>query len=166
MVGGGIYKVEDTFKPQTDVFKEGIKITHNKVAKVLPEQNTLITDDGQTWTYDQLVIATGNVCGFDAVKGLKEALDDPQCPVGSIYWKDYANKFNNLASKIQSGKVIFTEPPMPIKCGGAPQKVLYLNEERFRNNKVRQNIDLEFHKTIGVMFGVPKYSASLEKIVK
>lgn len=55
---------------------------------------------------------------------------------------------------------------MPIKCGGAPQKVLYLNEERFRNNKVRNNISIEFHKTIAVMFGVQKYSATLEKLVK
>jgi len=42
--------------------------------------------------------------------GLQEALDDPDCPVGSIYWKDYADKFNRLAANIKSGKVIFTEP--------------------------------------------------------
>ncbi|EWS72145.1 hypothetical protein TTHERM_000732901 (macronuclear) [Tetrahymena thermophila SB210] len=60
----------------------------------------------------------------------KEAFDDSNCPACSIYWKDYATKFNQFAQEFKRGKSVFTEPQMPIKCGGAPQKVLYLNEER------------------------------------
>jgi sulfide:quinone oxidoreductase len=31
-----------------------------------------------------------------------------------------------LGENLKSGKAIFTEPAMPIKCAGAPQKILYL----------------------------------------
>ena len=31
-----------------------------------------------------------------------------------------------LGANLTSGKAIFTEPAMPIKCAGAPQKILYL----------------------------------------
>lgn len=61
---------------------------------------------------------------------------------------------------------MFTEPQMPIKCGGAPQKVLYLNEERFRRKGVRNTTDLVFHKTSPTVFGVPKYSAALTEVLK
>lgn len=56
------------------------------------------------------MVTSGIRCDFDGIKGLKEALDDPDCPVGSIYWKDYADKFDKLAANTKSGKVIFTEP--------------------------------------------------------
>lgn len=137
MVGGGIYDAEKSMRPQSTLFDKRINFNFNAVVKVIPEQNKIITDDNREWTYDHLVIASGNRVDFGGIKGLQEALDDPTCPVGSIYWKDYATKFNKFASEFKGGKAVFTEPPMPIKCGGAPQKVLYLNEERFRKNGVR-----------------------------
>jgi sulfide:quinone oxidoreductase len=48
---------------------------------------------------------------------------------------------------------------MPIKCAGAPQKILYLWTSEWQKRKL--SIDVEFMKTVGVMFGVPKYSQSL-----
>jgi len=48
---------------------------------------------------------------------------------------------------------------MPIKCAGAPQKILYLTADKW--NKAKLPIEVEFFKTVGVMFGIPKYSNSL-----
>ncbi|EAS07915.1 FAD-dependent pyridine nucleotide-disulfide oxidoreductase (macronuclear) [Tetrahymena thermophila SB210] len=166
MVGGGLYDAEKSYRTQQSLFNKKINFNFNAVTKVIPEQNKFITDDGREWTYDHLIISTGIKVDFKGIKGLKEALDDPNCPVGSIYWKDYATKFNQFAKEFKGGKAVFTEPQMPIKCGGAPQKVLYLNEERFRRNGVRNQTSIEFHKTIPVVFGVPKYSASLAEIIK
>ncbi len=45
---------------------------------------------------------------------------------------------------------------MPIKCAGAPQKILYLWSNEWRDRKLP--IDIEYIKTGAVMFGVPKYS--------
>lgn len=64
-----------------------------------------------------------------------------------------------IASQLKSGKAIFTEPPMPIKCAGAPQKILYLWTQKWLEEKLPINV--EFMKSIGVMFGVPKYSEAL-----
>ncbi|EGR29692.1 hypothetical protein IMG5_150610 [Ichthyophthirius multifiliis] len=98
-------------------------------------------------------------------KGMQEALDDPNCPVGSIYWKDYAVKFSKLVENFQGGNVIFTEPQQPIKCGGAPQKIMYLTEHRFRNKGIRKRCHIEFQKCPAVVFGVPKYSEALTKLI-
>ena len=55
-------------------------------------------DDGNVYSYDQLVVATGLELNFDKIKGFRlipgaqEALDDADCPVTSIYSHKYAEK--------------------------------------------------------------------------
>jgi len=66
-----------------------------------------------------------------------------------------------LGSELFSGTAIFTEPPMPVKCAGAPQKILYLWTQKWLESK--RPIKVEFMKSIGVMFGVPKYARALEE---
>lgn len=67
-----------------------------------------------------------------------------------------------MGEKIKSGKAIFTEPAMPIKCAGAPQKILYLWTDKWQQKQLP--IDVEFYKTNAVMFGVPKYSETLSGV--
>ena len=39
---------------------------------------------------------------------------------------------NNLTG----GNILFTEPPMPIKCAGAPQKIAYLSSRSFKKKRM------------------------------
>ena len=48
---------------------------------------------------------------------------------------------------------------MPVKCAGAPQKILYLLTDKWRKSNLPIKVD--FYKTVGVMFGIPKYSNAL-----
>jgi sulfide:quinone oxidoreductase len=49
-----------------------------------------------------------------------------------------------LCGTIKSGSAIFTQPPMPIKCAGAPQKALYLSADHWRGRTVLKAIDIDF----------------------
>lgn len=91
-----------------------------------PQENKVICQGGTEYTYDQLIVASGLRLQYEKVEGLKEALDNPLSNVASIYESQFAEKMGRIASNFKSGKAIFTEPPMPIKCAGAPQKILYL----------------------------------------
>ena len=53
---------------------------------------------------------------------------------------------------------------MPIKCAGAPQKIVYLTEERLNKKGIRANTSIEFRKAISIMFSQPKYAAALEQV--
>ena len=71
------------------------------------------------------------------IKGLKPLLDDPLSKVSTNYSPLYASKtFQNVQS-FTGGNAIFTMPPLPVKCPGAPQKIMYLAEDYWR--KVRTN---------------------------
>lgn len=67
-----------------------------------------------------MVLAPGIDLRYDKIEGAKEALNDPNSGVGSIYTLDYAYKTNALRDAFKGGKAIFNLPMMPIKCGGAP----------------------------------------------
>lgn len=76
---------------------------------------------------------------WENIEGSKELLDDPSSNVGSIYWYQYAQKIAKIGESLKAGKAIFTEPTLPIKCAGAPQKILYLWTDQWqkRNSKVQ-----------------------------
>ena len=113
-------------KPMGSLFDPmGINFVNDYVTEYDPDNNKLFTNNDY-YTYDILVIGTGIELRYDLVEGLEEALENPSSPVGSMYKLEYALKMNKLRTEFEGGKVIATQPPMPFKCAGAPQKWAYL----------------------------------------
>ena len=57
-----------------------------------------------------------------------------------------------LRDTFRGGNAIFTCPVFPIKCGGAPQKILYLSESTFRANGVRDDTNMKYYAGTPIMF--------------
>ncbi|ETO23137.1 hypothetical protein RFI_14049 [Reticulomyxa filosa] len=143
MVSGGLLgsKEEDVVRtstglvhrPAASVFDEQINLVPDEITEFDPNQNKVMTSNGKSYTYDYLIVACGNKLRYDLVEGAVDALNDPQSGVGSMYDFTYAKKINQLRANFKGGKIIATQPPMPIKCAGAPQKWVYLCEEAMRN---------------------------------
>lgn len=53
---------------------------------------------------------------------------DPQHVV-SIYSRKYVRNVYNAIKQFHGGQAIFTFPSTPIKCPGAPQKIMYLADD-------------------------------------
>jgi sulfide:quinone oxidoreductase len=66
------------------------------------------------------VVAAGFKLRYDLIEGATEAMEDPDCPAGSMYRYDYCMKMRKLREDFRGGKAIFTQPWQPLKCGGAP----------------------------------------------
>lgn len=66
------------------------------------------------------------------IPGLVEALAIPQGKVCSIYSPLYVDRTYDCLRNIQQGNAIFTFPNSPVKCPGAPQKIVYIAEHYFR----------------------------------
>ena len=72
-----------------------------------------------------------------------------------------------LRENFKGGKALFILPTLPIKCGGAPQKIMYLSEETFRRNGVRKNTDVHFNTTAGNLFpNCLKFADALKPIAE
>jgi hypothetical protein len=49
-----------------------------------------------------------------------------------MYSTDFINNVFPAIKNLKEGEAIFTFPKPPIKCPGAPQKIMYLAEDYFR----------------------------------
>jgi len=98
---------------------------------------------------------------WNKIEGLTETLG--RNGVTSNYRYDLAPYTWSQVQSLQSGKAIFTQPPMPIKCAGAPQKALYLSADHWQRAGKLKNIDISFNNAGGVLFGVKEYVPALQK---
>ena len=64
----------------------------------------------------------------------------------------------------KGGNAVFTCPPMPIKCPGAPQKIAYLADDVFRKKRLKANVT--YATATSGIFGIPTYAAPLREVVK
>ena len=164
MVGGGIFTPEKTRRRMKDLIPSGVKWIKKSAATFEPDNNTVTLADGQVIGYDMLVVAPGLQLDFDKIEGLPETLG--KNGVTSNYRYDLGPYTWKLVQGLKSGTAIFTQPPMPIKCAGAPQKAMYLSADHWLRTGVLKNIDVKFCNSGGVIFGVAAFVPALMKYVK
>ena len=164
LVGGGEFKAEDTRRLTADVIPKPCEWIKQAVKLVDGSQNKVVLENNASIYYRYLVIAPGLVLNWSAIEGLEDTLG--KNGVTSNYQYDLAPYTWELVSNMTRGKAIFTQPPMPIKCAGAPQKAMYLSaSDWFRKGKLA-NIQIEFYNAGAVLFGVEAYVPSLMAYIK
>ncbi|GAA5869930.1 hypothetical protein JCM16303_001844 [Sporobolomyces ruberrimus] len=164
LVGAGLAPLSKMHKPMSEIIPEGTYHVPSSIKTFQPEQNQVTTSEGDVISYDFLVVAPGLKIDFDKIKGLNEGLADPSGFVSSIYSVDTVEKVWKNVQNFKSGNAIFTQPAGIIKCAGAPQKILWMAESQWKKDGVRGQVSPIFATGTPSMFGVPKYSAALEKI--
>ena len=162
LVGGGVFSLEETGRPERDVIPSGVTWIQEAAASFDPEHNQVSTSGGQTLSYDVLIVATGLTLAWDRIKGLSEALG--KGGVCSNYSKDFAPYTWEAIQAFKGGNAVFTCAPMPIKCPGAPQKIAYLADDAFKQRRLNAKV-IYATATPGI-FGVPTYAAPLREVVQ
>ena len=164
MVGGGIFTPEQTAKTMGSLIPKGVHWIKSAVASFEPQANAVILDGCRVVKYDRLVVCPGLKLDWAGVEGLEETLG--RNGVTSNYRYDLAPYTWELVRQMTSGRAIFTQPAMPIKCAGAPQKAMYLSGDAWHRRGVLDGIDIQFMNAGGVLFGVKDYVPALEKYVE
>ena len=164
MVGGGAFSAEFTHRRQKDVIPKHAQWIQSAVTSFDPDNNMILTTDGQQIGYDVLIVCPGIKLDWNAIDGLSETLG--QNGVTSNYRYDLAPYTFRLVKEMTGGTALFTQPPMPIKCAGAPQKAMYLSCSKWERQGVLDNIDVQFHNTVPVLFGVKDYVPALMEYIE
>lgn len=164
MVGAGIFDPETTAKTMGSLIPKGVHWIKSAVAAFEPKDNAVILDGCRVVKYDRLVVCPGLKLDWNKVEGLVETLG--KNGVTSNYRYDLAPYTWELVKGMKEGRALFTQPPMPIKCAGAPQKAMYLSSDHWLRTGVLKNIDVNFMNAGGVLFGVKEYVPALEKYIE
>jgi sulfide:quinone oxidoreductase len=135
LVGGGVVEKEETEREEASLIPDGVQWIQDAVTEFVPEASQVKTRASGTVGYDYLVVAPGIQLDWDKVKGLSAALGhDGVC---SNYSYQHVHKTWEFIRTFQGGTAIFTFPKGGVKCGGAPQKIMYLADDSFRKTGVR-----------------------------
>lgn len=161
LVGANAYKFDDTVKPMASVIPAGINWIKEYADKFEPEQHKVITLGGNIFTYDYLVVVPGLKIAPELVEGLPEAIEK------GIVCSNYINPEHTWETlqNFKGGTALFTQPTTPIKCGGAPQKIMYLAEDYFRKSGVRNKTEVVFALPSASIFGVKIIADTLMNVV-
>jgi sulfide:quinone oxidoreductase len=173
LVAAGVWKQSDLGAKTADYIPSGVKWEKTKVNEYDADNNSVKCDNGKTIKYDYLIIATGIEYAYERIEGL--TVDKiGKNGVHSLYLNnldtgstrgcvDCYTGLKELAAKSKAGKVnaLFTHPNTPIKCGGAPKKIMYLTEHYLRDHGNRENVEMMFLPNGGKMFGVKEYHEAI-----
>ena len=164
LVGGGAYNVENTVRPMASVMPRGVNWVQAAVTGIDPDHRRLILSDARTVSYQNLIVCPGLRLAWEKIEGLEQTLG--QHGVTSNYSYRHAPYTWDQVQKLRGGKVLFTQPAMPIKCAGAPQKALYLSCDHWNRTGVLNNIDVEFNLAGAALFGVATFVPPLMKYIE
>ena len=163
MVGGGVFEAPVTRRSTASVMPNAVTWIRQAAATFQPENNQVTLGDGTNIDYKLLVVAPGIRLAWKQIEGLEETLG--KNGVTSNYRYDLASYTWELVRNLKSGRAIFSQPPMPIKCAGAPQKAMYLSCDVWKDSGVLGDIEVEFRNAGGVLFGVEAYVPALMEYV-
>ncbi|XP_045894457.1 sulfide:quinone oxidoreductase, mitochondrial isoform X3 [Micropterus dolomieu] len=164
LVGAGAKTVASSGRSTASVVPSGVKWVKSKVQEINPDANTVRTDDGTEISYEYLIVALGLQLHYEKIKGLPEGFEHPK--IGSNYSVQTVEKTWKALQDFKEGNAVFTFPNTPVKCAGAPQKIMYLTDAYLRKTGKRAKANLIYNTSLPVLFGVKKYADSLWDIVK
>ena len=182
-MAAGLYTESDIQAKNSDFVPSSVNWVKDEVTVFDPDNNKVTTAKNGDIPYDYLVVATGLQYNYEGIEGMTEDLVGKH-GISSVYlnnpvegtarggvataqWFKDMRKAAESASPQDPIKVICTQPDTAIKCGGAPQKILYLSDDNLRGNgpdggkDVSKNAQFSFCKKGSTLFGVPDYNRTL-----
>ncbi|RTG81674.1 eukaryotic sulfide quinone oxidoreductase, partial [Schistosoma bovis] len=147
LVGAGIKPLKESAQPLEKVLTSKATLYKDKITHIEPKESYVVLSNG------------------DKIIGAEEALkNDPR--VCSNYSTDYVEKTYKAYQNFNGGNAVFTLPAGPIKCAGAPQKVMYLFEDYMKRSGKKILANIHYFTATNKMFSVDKYSENLTEICK
>lgn len=161
LVGAGTYDYQKTWRSMESVIPAGTTWLQESVTRIEPDENMVQTSSGQEIQYEILVLSPGLIYDYSKIEGLKEAMD---AGIACSNYIDPEHTWKCL-QEFKGGNAVFTQPTTPIKCGGAPQKALYMSADYFRKSGKDKDTNLVFATPGSVIFGVKEIANTLMEVI-
>jgi sulfide:quinone oxidoreductase len=162
LVGAGVFPKEQSERAESAFIPPDTDWIQESITEFRPASNSVVTNIGRTIRYDHLVVALGIQIDWSKIRGLQESLGhDAVCSNYAYRYVDYTWE---CIRSFRGGTALFTMPNTAVKCGGAPQKIMYLADDHFRKSGVREKSSVVFASAQGSLFAVEKYRKTLEAV--
>jgi len=163
LVGAGVFSLDETRRDEAGLIPPGVTWIREAAAGFDPTAAVVHTSTGRRLGYDVLIVATGIRLCWERVRGLPEALGSQG--ITSNYRRDLLPYTWKTIQEFSGGNALFTFPQTPIKCAGAPQKIMYLADDAFRKQGVRDKSRVIYVSPQKQIFAIERYRKPLEEVI-
>ncbi len=139
----GIYTAEDCMKPKRDFIPRGVNFVLDEVVGVDTDARKVACKRGD-YSYDWLVIATGCRIAPNEVEGLEEWTPDPKQNVHTFFTMESAVALYKKMKYFRGGRMVFNLAEMPHKCPVVPIEFIFMADWFFKENGIRDKVEIEF----------------------
>lgn len=164
LLATGVWKSADkVLDDNTSLVPKGVNWIQSNVKVFEPDQNRVITDDGESIGYDFLIVATGLRLGYDQIEGL--SMDDlGKNGVGSVYASPEIalatwNQIDEFRKK--GGRAVMTLAHTDMKCAGAPLKMTFMLHDRLLEAGTLTKSKIDFFSPSDKIFSVPRVNENV-----
>ena len=160
----GVYQPEDTIRPKRRVITKRVDILFSGIEVIEPEANRVRLENGQTISYDILVIATGCEIRPDQIQGMTDAGWKEN--IFDFYTLEGASALSKFLDKFEGGKMVLNIAEMPIKCPVAPLEFVFLADWYFTQKGIGDKVDITYATPLPGAFTKPVASQALGGFMK
>lgn len=158
LVASGVWKPEKTVRPNSQFMPGNVDWIRSSATAFDPDNRTVALANGETLSYDYLVVATGIQLNYEEIEGMSADLVG-QHGIGSVYASlEGATRTRNLIDQWIArgqGQGIFVHAPTPVKCAGAPLKMTFTTLSRLEATGNRDQFEVDFFSPGGGVFSQP-----------
>jgi len=154
-------------RPILSVLNDTTGLEFSEIEKIIPEKNTLICAENKEYHYDYLVLSTGLEPNYSRVKGLKEAIEDRDCPVITTATIGDAEKCRREFELFYTGKVLFYNDKRS-KNQTSALNVSFLFDEQLRQRKgggIRSLSQISYITNDNTILPYVNYSIKLKNLM-
>lgn len=164
LCGGAGWNVEATKRRESECIPKGANWIQDHVESFIPESNQVTLKSGNILEYEILIVAPGIQLDWNKIEGMSRELVGEN-GICSVFTPDGAKRTWEMINEFEGGNAIFTQPQPPIKCGGAPQKIMYLTAERFKERGISEKSQISFCLPGKTPFGIKEFVPLLTEVL-
>ena len=163
LVGGGITKAEKLIVDTKDYIPDSAKWIQSIATQIDPDKQKVSLQNGKVLDYDYLVVTPGLQYDWHRIEGL-DPNDIGKNGLNTIYTLEGAKKTWEDIKRFskKGGEALFTHPDTPIKCGGAPKKIMYIMDDYLRQEGLRDRANLTYNANSSKLFTIPIFAKAIK----
>lgn len=160
----GTYKATDVVKKKDAFIPKNVKFTVADIRSINSDKNTITVGEGETISYDILIVATGTVPTPAETPGLLgdrwyKNIFDFYTFEGAVALYDYLKDF-------KGGKLVMTITELPYKCPIAPLEFVFLADAFFTKKGIRDKVEIIFTTPMSGAFTKPVATKMLSSVLE
>jgi sulfide:quinone oxidoreductase len=159
-----IYTTKQVKKNGKDFIPNKVNYIQKRIERIIPENNTVELETGESLDYTILIIATGTKIAPDEIEGM----NGPEWhkTIFDFYTYEGAKALRNKLRDWEGGKLVVHITEMPIKCPVAPLEFAFLADSYFKHKGMRDKVDITFVTPLDGAFTKPKATEALHYLLE